>query len=508
MDGSGTTVAVAGQAVVEERQLLKSLRWYDGFVIALCNPGFLIGSLGFVFASVGVLGAIGLWGVSAAIGLMQVFVYSETAAMFPDKAGGISLYAFEGWRRYFSVFGPIAAFGYWIGWSVVLSIFGNLIGSLIAAQWFPTAPMGGTTPGYFSAGLVNIGLPQLIGIGIIIGIWAINQLGVKLTMGVGYVTGVLLMIPLAVFIVVPYFTGDWHVSNLTYVAVPGHSNFSVWMVWLFIMCWSAYGVEVCASFAPEYHDTKRDTALALRSSAVFCLAVFTLLPLGLGGVVGATGDSGAFYVSAFGQLVGHSLGGVALVLLIASLILSMNSATADAGRALYGISQEGMTIKQLGVLNKHHVPGRGMTVNMILNVGLILFVANNLAILYLSNIGYVFCHVLALSGFLLLRKDRPGWPRPIKLRRIWLVVAAVCLVLDATMLVFGLMDQDLVALLGGYQHSGGPFILGIGILVLSVVLFFYRRAVQDKMPITLRDRDTPSMPTEEQMALLQAEMAE
>ena len=58
------------------------------------------------------------------------------------------------------------------------------------------------------------------------------------------------------------------------------------MVWLFIMCWSAYGIEVCASFAPEYHDTKRDTALALRTAASFSLLVYVLLPLGLGGVVG------------------------------------------------------------------------------------------------------------------------------------------------------------------------------------------------------------------------------
>ena len=35
------------EAVVEERQLLKALRWYDGFVVALANPGFLIGSLGY-----------------------------------------------------------------------------------------------------------------------------------------------------------------------------------------------------------------------------------------------------------------------------------------------------------------------------------------------------------------------------------------------------------------------------------------------------------------------------
>ena len=50
--------------------------------------------------------------------------------MFPDKPGGIALYAHEGWRTRFNLFGPIAAFGYWIGWSVVLSFFGNIVGAL------------------------------------------------------------------------------------------------------------------------------------------------------------------------------------------------------------------------------------------------------------------------------------------------------------------------------------------------------------------------------------------
>jgi hypothetical protein len=99
-----------------------------------------------------VLGSLILWGISASIGLMQNWIYSETAAMFPDKPGGISLYAYEGWRRYFSLFGPIAAFGYWIGWSVVLSIFGNLIGGLITAQWFPDAKLGARRPGTSTRG--------------------------------------------------------------------------------------------------------------------------------------------------------------------------------------------------------------------------------------------------------------------------------------------------------------------------------------------------------------------
>ena len=56
-------------ATVEEVQLLKTLRWWDGFIIALCNPGFLLGSLGFTLGIFGVVGSMILWGASAAIGM-------------------------------------------------------------------------------------------------------------------------------------------------------------------------------------------------------------------------------------------------------------------------------------------------------------------------------------------------------------------------------------------------------------------------------------------------------
>ena len=49
------------EAVVEERHLVKSLRWWDGFTIAMCNPGFLFGSLGFTLGIFGVLGSVILW---------------------------------------------------------------------------------------------------------------------------------------------------------------------------------------------------------------------------------------------------------------------------------------------------------------------------------------------------------------------------------------------------------------------------------------------------------------
>ena len=121
---------------IEERELLKSLRWWDGFVVALANPGFLIGSLGFSIGSLGGWGAMLLWGVSMFLGTLQNWIYAETATMFPNKTGGIALYANEGWRRYCTLVGPVATFGYWFAWSTVLSIFGIVVGSLIQTQWF------------------------------------------------------------------------------------------------------------------------------------------------------------------------------------------------------------------------------------------------------------------------------------------------------------------------------------------------------------------------------------
>jgi amino acid transporter len=483
------------EAFVEERQLLKSLRWWDGFVIALCNPGFLIASLGFSMGALGTWGAVFLWAVSAAVGMLQTWIYAETAAMFPDKPGGISLYAHEGWRGRFSLVGPIGAFGYWIGWSVVLSIFGVLIGDLIQAQWF-----SGSTWSFYD-GVVHLGLPQFIAIAAIILVWALNIFGIRPAVWISYITGLGLMVPLAIFIIGPYVTGNWHSSNMTW-ELHGFSGFKLAMVYLFLFGWSSYAAEVCATFAPEYHDTRRDTTIALRSAGVFTLLVFLLFPLGIGGVSGAPSAataSGQFYVPALAKIVGSGAAGVIIVLLIGSLFLSMISSTADGSRALYGIARDDMTVKQLFHLNRYHVPARAMTVDLAVNVLLVLFIANNLAILYLSNIGYMLSHVFALSGFLLLRRDRPRWPRPIKVGPIWLGIAWVLVVFNIVLIGFGVTNPTLT----GYG-TWSDMIIGVAVLIGSVILYAYRRIVQDKSRITFRE-EVPQTPTAEQMVLLNQE---
>jgi amino acid transporter len=488
-------------AVVEERQLLKSLRWWDGFTIALANPGFLLGALLASYGALGVTGAVVLWGISAMVGLMQNWIYSEPATMFPGRSGGISLYANEGWRRYSTLIGPIATFGYWIGWSVVLSIFGNLIGTLIQARWFASSTLSAWD------GTHHIQLFNLIGIGCVVLVWAFNIFGVRPFAWFTYVTGALLMIPLSVFIFGPYISGDWHASNVHWALASNQwGGVKVALVWLFLMGWSAYGIEVCATFTPEY-KSRRDSTIALRSAATFSLLVFILLPLGLGGVTGippVAQQGGTGYVTAFETILGNgTITSIMLICVITSLLLSMATSTADAGRALYGISRAGLTIKQLGTLNRFNVPARAMTVDLVVNTLLILFISSNLAIWYMSNIGYILCHVLALTGFLLLRKDRPKWPRPVRVSRFWVAMAGVLALFNAVILVVGAGAPKL----NGYGNWA-DFGIGVGILVVSVLLFFYRRLVQDKEKIHWNE-PTPAMPEgADRQALIQSGVRE
>jgi amino acid transporter len=129
-----------------------------------------------------------------------------------------------------------------------------------------------------------------------------------------------------------------------------------------------------------------------------------------------------------------------------------------------------------------------MTVDLVVNTCLILFISSNLAILYMSNIGYVLCNVFALSAFLLLRRDRPNWPRPLRVSAVWVAICVFLLSYCVAILVVGAGSPKL----NGYG-DWTDFFIGIGILLASVLLFFYRRVVEDKERVHWRE-EAPTMP--------------
>ena len=467
-------------AEVQEQHLLKAMSWWDGFMIALANPGFLLAALGGSISALGTTGALVLWIVSVLIGSLQNNIYAELATMFPEKSGGIAIYAHEAWKRYFSPIGAIATFGYWFAWSTVLAISGLIAGTLVTVEFFPGATFSA------SAAHFSINLPIIIAIGMLLLVWVFNARGIRSTVWFSYITGVLLMIPLLVMMLLPYLTGSWSSSNMTW-DIGANGGLALALTWLYFMGWSAYGFEACATVAPEYRDTAKDTPKALRSAAVFSVFVYALLPLGVGGTLGTEAVAAdptaiVFYKQALDTIAGSFVGGLLVVCLVAGIVLTMSTATLDGSRALYGISKDGMTIRWFGQLNKFNVPGRGMAIDAFMNIFLVVFFGTAIEILAAGNLGYMLSHFFALSGFVLLRRDRPNWPRTIKLSSIWVPIAGTLALIN---LVFIVAGGFIFANEFGYGLS--KTLIGATVLLIALVLYFYRRLVEDRLPMQWRE---------------------
>jgi amino acid transporter len=486
------------EVAVDERRLLKTLRWWDGVVIGMANPGFLLVGLAFSILALGGWIAAVVWSISAVIGALQAYVYSEPAAMFPDKPGGLSVYAREGWRKYFSLAGPIAVFGYWFAWSSVLAIYGSFVGLLLIKEFAGT--------GYFAteswdAPIVTtpITWASLIGVACILLCYIFNVRGMRPAVWFSYVVGALMILPVGAIAIGAFLTGDFSThqidSNFLGATPPvygdsgsGFNQFALVMVWLYIIGWSTYGPEAAATFAPEYKDTKNDTRKALAVTGGINVLLAVLLPIAVIGTIGvgsADPPSGIlgdpygvpYLVDVLHAIAGNGFGTFLTVCLCGGLLLSMNTATMDGSRALYALSEEKMTIKQLGVLNKHHVPARAMTVDMLLNLFLLLYFGNIFFILAAGNLGYMLSHVWALSGVLLLRKDRPNWPRPIKLAKPWMVAAGAFAVANFLFIVFGLWYLDYTGYLWNADFSDAwaklPEMLGVALGSLGAGVLGY-----------------------------------
>ncbi|WP_336793431.1 APC family permease [Gordonia malaquae] len=463
--------------------MVRTLSWRDGIVFALNMPIGLFLTLGYTVGAIGGWTAITIWGVACLFALLQNNLFAEMASMFPDRSGGISVYAYEGWKRHFAPLGAIAAFGYWMGWSLSLSVEGVVLGTLVERAFFPDNNISIHLPiGH------DLGLPYLIAIAAIVAAWALNYFGVKIAAGVARITGALLVIGLLVLVVGPFVSpnADFQMSRITWQGTTEVMDWKVIVVWFYITAWTTYGTEVCASFTAEYKDPVSDATKALRRSAVMILGIYLLVPYVVCGALGeqVIGDNPVNYIGiAFERILG-GYAWMGEIPIMAAFIIAMMTATADGGRSLCGIARSGGTIKQLGVLNRYGVPGRALTTDMIINIAVLILLGEPIAILLASNLGYLSAVTLAVGAFVLLRRDLPDAPRPVRLPSHWVYIAAALFLVNCFIITVGILNPGLTGY-GGVQET----ITGIGILMIACVLWYFRQRFQDRSTIAWRVRD-------------------
>jgi amino acid transporter len=221
--------------------LRQTLTWKGGFWLALVIPMSGLTLVGYEIGALGAWGALAVWLGTSVIALLQNFIYSELAGIYPEASGGIAVYASRIWGRYFAPLGGILGWGYWAGWSLTLAVVSLVIGDLVQAQWFPADTGTITVLGN------HVGLPTWIAAGVVIVVYLINVSGLKLVIATNVVIAAALAILAGVCIIGPIAAGDLH-GSLHFTA--GHGTWTIivtLLTWGFVASWTSYGTEIAAA---------------------------------------------------------------------------------------------------------------------------------------------------------------------------------------------------------------------------------------------------------------------
>ncbi|MDP9011971.1 MAG: APC family permease [Pseudomonadota bacterium] len=505
-------VAAAPKAAGLER----GIDWTGAFWVASGVPPLVLFSIGAVAATVGKLSWV-IWMLSIAMGFIQSFTYAEIAGLFPDKAGGTSIYGAIGWVRYGKLIAPVSVWCNWFAWSPVQATGSALAaGYILNGIFAPDSAVNTWQLTLLDLGSIKTGLSLrinstfVLGTVILLAVKAIQDGGILRSANTTKILGISAMIPLILIGVVPLLTGDIVKANFFPLVPLAHdaagrvadgtwnmAGITVFAAGMFLAAWSTYGFETAVCYTGEFKNPKTDTFKAIFYSGLLCVVVYTLVPfafqgfLGLGSMIepavtDAAGNitapavyggmlapdiySGMGVSTVMARMVhaGRVAGVVVVVMLILALVLSLMTSMAGSSRTLYQASVDGWLPKYLAKVNSRGAPTNAMMTNLVFNLVLLLL-SDSVFVIGAANVGYLIFNFLNLNAGWIHRCDRPRQERPWR-APTWILAAGA--VLSFVNLAFMGFGADV--------YGSGTLTTGLVFAALIVPVFIYRHYVQDK----------------------------
>jgi amino acid transporter len=511
-----TAAEAIGDAPAKAGGLERGIDWTGAFWVASGVPPLVLFSIGAVAATVGKLSWL-VWTLSIAMGFIQSFTYAEIAGLFPDKAGGTSIYGAIGWVRYAKLVAPVSVWCNWFAWSPVQATGSALAaGYILTGMFAPDSAVNTWQLTLLDLGAIKTGLSLrinsvfVLGAVILLAVKIIQDGGILRSANTTKIIGISAMIPLILIGVVPLVTGDIVKANFFPVAPLAHdaagrvadgtwnmAGITVFAAGMFLAAWSTYGFETAVCYTGEFKNPKTDTFKAIFYSGLLCVVVYTLVPfafqgyLGLGALIhpavldtaGAVTApavyggmlapdiySGMGVANVMARMVhaGRIIGAVVVVMLILALVLSLMTSMAGSSRTLYQASLDGWLPRYLAKVNEHGAPTNAMLTNFIFNL-LLLLLSDSVFIIGAANVGYLIFNFLNLNAGWIHRCDRPRQERPWR-APTWILAAGS--VLSFVNLAFMGFGAD--------SYGSGTLTSGLAFAALIVPVFIYRHYLQDK----------------------------
>lgn len=494
--------------------LERGIDWTGAFWVASGVPPLVLFSIGAVAATVGKLSWV-IWILSIAMGFIQSFTYAEIAGLFPNKAGGTSIYGAIGWVRYGKLVAPVSVWCNWFAWSPVQATGSALAAGYILNGMFVPDSLVNTWQvslldlGWIKTGLMlRINATFVLGAVILLVVKGIQDGGILRSANTTKILGISAMIPLLLIGVVPLLTGDLVKSNFFPLAPLAHdaagrvvdgtwnmAGITVFAAGMFLAAWSTYGFETAVCYTGEFKNPKTDTFKAIFYSGLLCVVVYTLVPfafqgyLGLGRLIhpAATDVAGHVTPAVYGGMLapdiysgmgvatvmakmvhtGQIVGVIVVVMLILALVLSLMTSMAGSSRTLYQASLDGWLPKYLAKVNAHGAPTNAMLTNLAFNLGLLLL-SDSVFVIGAANVGYLIFNFLNLNAGWIHRCDRPRQERPWR-APTWILGAGAFL--SFVNLAFMGFGAD--------SYGSGTLTTGLVFAALIIPVFIYRHYIQD-----------------------------
>jgi len=482
-------------AAAQPHQLQRQLDWKGAFWASSGVPAGVLLTMGGVAAVIGQPSWV-VFIASILMGFVQSFVYAEIAGLYPHKSGGASIYGAAAWLPYSKFVAPISVWCNWLAWSPVLTLGTSLgAGYVMASLFAPTAAINQwhitlIDLGFVRQGLTfRINLVSIIATGFLLLTFALQHHGAARAAFAQKILGIVCLSPLILVGLVPLVTGDLP-SNHLFPLLPmlrdaaGHAHFGTWnmagltvlMGAMFTAGWSTYGFETAVCYTREFKNPARDTYLAILSSGILCILIFTLVPLafqahfGLEGLLDPTIADGSGVALALAKILngGVIVTNIFIATLILALLLIVMTSMLGSSRTLYQASVDGWLPRYLARVNAHGAPTAAMWTDLGFNL-ILLLASDYFAVLTISNVCYMVFVFLNLQAGWIHRIDRPDWDRPFRCPTWLLALGVVC----------GFVDMIFV---GAGADVFGANTLRNGLFAVALILpvFIFRHYVQDK----------------------------
>lgn len=468
-----------GEKSYPNNGLKRSIDWKQGLAIALGVPVLVLPSIGYFSSYMGTA-AILVWFFSIVQGFLQNTAYGELATLFPEVSGlpGFAQRVFgsadsEGyWKG--RLVGGFSAWGYWFAWNPVLAIF-----SLLSASY-----LKGLVPSFsvLSETLLALGLGATLFTVLIL----VNYRGLTGSAVLGYILAGISIVPLVVLSLAPFVTGDFSWLKVTSNFLPGTWTWDgkhlMILLGIFAMAqWSACAWETAAIYGPEYRNPKRDVPLSLFTCGLICLVTFVLVQLACTGTLGVEGilqDPFSPMLPLARKTFGPKGVTVTILMLLAAMVLIMQTAFLGASRAMHSMAVEGNLPSIFGTTNRHGTPLFSMVIIAFFNLGMITLKTPT-AILSASAIGYVVANGISLFAFFQARRDSRfrDLPRSFSGPGFWKYIGLGCGLLNIPLFLVGIVA------LNSFELGWKPTMVGFVVLLTYLPLWAYSQRENRRITI-------------------------